>query len=319
MFNYIDFIIILIFILYILRGFQVGFLPLTQRLLSFIGSLFMAFWWYRPVAEMLSYDYGILPSVSAVASFLLIFLLGQIMLDILIGATFSFFPSSFKEGTLSRVLSVFPALIDASILVSLVLLLVIALPVSAGLKDDIMRSRTGEVLVSNISDVENYINEVFGGAIEDTLTFLTIRPESDESLSLPYRPRSLTIDEEAELRLLELLNQERGLVGASPLVLDHSISEVARLHSEDMWQRQYFSHTNPDGLSPFDRMRNGSIDFLRAGENLALAPNTTLAHRGLMNSPGHRRNILDTQFGRVGIGVVDGGIYGKMYTQKFAD
>jgi uncharacterized protein YkwD len=64
-------------------------------------------------------------------------------------------------------------------------------------------------------------------------------------------------------------------------------------------------------------MREGGVRFLAAGENLALAPSLQVAHNGLMNSPGHRRNILDHQFGRVGIGIMDGGIRGLMVTQNF--
>ncbi len=62
-----------------------------------------------------------------------------------------------------------------------------------------------------------------------------------------------------------------------------------------------------------------SITYGYAGENLALAPSTELAMQGLMNSPGHRKNILSPNFTKVGIGVMDGGIYGKMFTQEFTD
>ena len=86
-----------------------------------------------------------------------------------------------------------------------------------------------------------------------------------------------------------------------------------------MFQQGYFAHIDPNGVSPFDRMRNGDITFRAAGENLALAPTVDVAHDGLMNSPGHRANILNPAFHRVGIGVADGGMHGKMFTQNFAD
>ncbi len=86
-----------------------------------------------------------------------------------------------------------------------------------------------------------------------------------------------------------------------------------------MFARGYFSHTDPDGKSPFDRIAAAGITYKAAGENLAYAANVDLAHAGLMRSPGHRANILETDFGRVGIGVIDGGIYGRMFTQNFRD
>ena len=85
----------------------------------------------------------------------------------------------------------------------------------------------------------------------------------------------------------------------------------------DKFARSYFSHISPEWENTFDRMREGGVKFLTAGENLALAQTLHIAHSGLMNSPGHRANILHPSFGRAAIGVLDGGIYGLMITQTF--
>jgi len=97
------------------------------------------------------------------------------------------------------------------------------------------------------------------------------------------------------------------------------LQPVGRAHAADMLKRGYFSHYTPEGLSPFDRMEQAGITYLYAGENLAFSPNVTLAMQGLMNSPGHRENILSEHFGRVGIGVLDAGVYGEMFVQEFRD
>jgi len=68
-----------------------------------------------------------------------------------------------------------------------------------------------------------------------------------------------------------------------------------------------------------DRLEKAGVSYSIAGENLALAPTVQTAHTGLMNSEGHRANILEPQFKRVGIGVIDNGIYGKMFVQIFTD
>ena len=101
--------------------------------------------------------------------------------------------------------------------------------------------------------------------------------------------------------------------------MDPTIRDVARAYSVTMFQQGYFAHLGQDGSSPFDRMRAGGVNFRAAGENLALAPTVQVAHDGLMNSPGHRANILNGRYRRIGIGVADGGMHGKMYTQNFAD
>jgi uncharacterized protein YkwD len=119
--------------------------------------------------------------------------------------------------------------------------------------------------------------------------------------------------------MLVLINQERAKAGLAALAWDEDLAKVARAHSTDMFARGYFAHKNPDGLSPFDRMANAGITFKAAGENLAYAATVELAHGGLMRSPGHRANILEKDFGRVGIGIIDAGPYGKMFTQSFRD
>jgi uncharacterized protein YkwD len=66
-------------------------------------------------------------------------------------------------------------------------------------------------------------------------------------------------------------------------------------------------------------MRAAGIQFVVAGENLAYAPNVDIAQRGLMNSPGHRANILRPEFGHVGIGVIRSAAEGSMFTQDFTN
>jgi uncharacterized protein YkwD len=117
--------------------------------------------------------------------------------------------------------------------------------------------------------------------------------------------------------MLEMVNAERAKKRLKPLAADPQLAEVARAHSRDMFARGYFSHVTPEGKDPFDRMRADDVRFLAAGENLALAPTLPGAYQLLMNSPGHRANMLRPQFGRLGIGVLDGGARGLMITQDF--
>jgi uncharacterized protein YkwD/uncharacterized membrane protein required for colicin V production len=126
----------------------------------------------------------------------------------------------------------------------------------------------------------------------------------------------ISLDTSDERRLLELTNKERTQRGLQPLKAQPKVQTVARQHSADMYRRGYFCHVNPDGLDPFDRMQAGDLGFERAGENLALAPTVEMVHRGLMNSPKHKENILRREFTDVGIGVYKGP-YGLMVTQNF--
>ncbi len=126
--------------------------------------------------------------------------------------------------------------------------------------------------------------------------------------------RGLTQDERA---MFSLVNQERRRAGLDPLVIDYQLVRLARLKSQDMVDKGYFGHYSPTYGSPFNMMRNAGVKYRYAGENLAGASTVATAHRALMNSPGHRANILNPKFSRIGIGVVSGGPYGKMFTQMF--
>jgi uncharacterized protein YkwD len=100
--------------------------------------------------------------------------------------------------------------------------------------------------------------------------------------------------------------------------MDHQMQAVARDYAREMLIHGFFSHTSAlDNSTPADRVERAGIDYLVVGENLAYAPDVYLAHRGLMNSPGHKANILSADYGRVGIGVIDAGIYGRMFVQQF--
>ncbi len=125
---------------------------------------------------------------------------------------------------------------------------------------------------------------------------------------------SLTSDEQ---KMLELVNAERQKAGVMPLRADMTLTKISREKSKDMIDKGYFSHTSPTFGSPFDVLKANGVAYRYAGENLAGASTVELAHKNLMASPGHRANILNPNYNYVGIGIVDGGPYGKMYTQTF--
>lgn len=120
-----------------------------------------------------------------------------------------------------------------------------------------------------------------------------------------------------ERQMLNLVNQERAAAGLQPLQADMALVQLARMKARDMIDKGYFAHQSPTYGSPFEMIREAAIEYRYAGENLAGAPGVDSAHENLMNSPGHRANILNANYRKAGIGVVDGGPYGKMFVQLF--
>ena len=115
-----------------------------------------------------------------------------------------------------------------------------------------------------------------------------------------------------EQKAVLLLNAERKKEGLDPLQVNLKLSKLAADYALDMGTRKFFSHVDPDGRDPFERMAAIGIDFPNAGENIALSPDVETAHKMLMDSPLHRENVLNPKYTEIGIGVrpaARGGVY----------
>jgi len=121
-----------------------------------------------------------------------------------------------------------------------------------------------------------------------------------------------------ELQLFDLTNAARVRHGLSILKWESNVAGTARKHSADMAKNDYFSHENKQGKSPFDRMKDDGVSFRGAGENLAYGQSSSIfAHEGLMNSEGHRENILLDTYSHLGTGVSFNEKLQPYYTENF--
>ncbi|GAA0327164.1 CAP domain-containing protein [Bacillus carboniphilus] len=133
-----------------------------------------------------------------------------------------------------------------------------------------------------------------------------------------YGEPSQQLKEGFEYQLFDLTNATRVNHELSILTWDDHVRETARGHSLDMAENQYFGHTNLRGQSPFDRMEEDNINYRTAGENLAYGQSSSIfAHEGLMNSLGHRKNILQDHYKKLGIGVAFNHESQPYYTEMF--
>lgn len=125
-----------------------------------------------------------------------------------------------------------------------------------------------------------------------------------------------------EWKMLRLLNRDRRKHRLKALFMQDDLRKTARKHSRDMAKLDYFEHENKYGQSHADRYKIDRITDTVSGENLAKIGGYTFpterAENGLMNSPGHRANILNDSYNCVGIGIhkSDKGVY--YFTQNFA-
>lgn len=119
-----------------------------------------------------------------------------------------------------------------------------------------------------------------------------------------YGKASAQLREGYERLMVELINESRVEAGLNPLTYDDGLTTEARNHSQDMVDNHYFSHTGSDGSQPKTRMEAVGYDEQLYAENIAYGQYSSIyAHEALMNSLGHRENILNPELTHVGVGV----------------
>lgn len=199
--------------------------------------------------------------------------------------------------------------------------------VSPGVKDVGVHIKS---IISNCSNVYVPQNRLVSGTLQlekvsgtHTIAFFengknvktfAVKNTADTLISSNYESITLTADEQ---KMINLVNQERQRVGCKPLKVDKNLVALARLKSQDMIDKNYFGHQSPTYGSPFDMMKSAGVTYRRAGENIAGASSVERAHQALMDSDGHRANILKPEYTHIGIGIIKGGPYGMMFTQMF--
>ncbi len=317
--NWIDLCVFIILIYFSYRGFAIGLVASLFNLITSLASIYTAFKFYKPIGDFFVSNMG----ASAFAGPVLGFFVVIVMCEIILSIAFSYLYKLIYQFLLflkplyffDKIVGIFPQLAIG------LLIAMVRLPVSKEIKKPILESYWGREILPQTTFYEPQLRNILGNIPQEALLYIIPKaPKSDEMIKMTFPDNIKLVESPTDEEALFLLtNIERKARGISELLYDPSIVPVARLHSFDMFRRSYFSHVNLDGKSSFDRMSSGGVEYSAAGENLAYAPTVEIAHKGLMNSPGHKENILRREFGRIGIGVVDGGIYGKMYTQNFAD
>lgn len=122
---------------------------------------------------------------------------------------------------------------------------------------------------------------------------------SDSSFAGHYTTASLSAQEQTAGNLL---NSDRARYGLAPLVIDPELCRIARVKSRDMRDNQYFAHTSPTYGDVRSMLRQFGYAYSAAGENIAHHATVEKAQAAFLSSPGHRRNIMNSAYTRVGLG-----------------
>lgn len=316
--NWVDLVFAALIIYFVIT--TKGFIASLLELGGFIVTLFLSYQLYPVVGKILQENFTIPKGIAAAAGFFASWFILEFVIYIGIAFLANKYLKRFESYTWNKRLGFLPGIFHACILFLFIVNLVFALPVKGQVKQDILNSRTGPYFVNISQSLQIKLKNVFGGAVAEALNFMAIEPQSGETLKLGFKlsENQLQVDESSETIMLNLLNKERTSRGLPALVADPRLQEVGRAYAKQMFENGFFAHVSAvDGTSPAERADRAGIQYKVIGENLAFAPDVYLAHQGLMNSPGHRANILSPDYGRVGIAVIDGGVYGRIFAQEF--
>lgn len=317
-FTFFDYILIIAFALYIYEEVSLGAKAAISHAAAIVAAFSVGLFSYAELSKFLIFSFSLSKGVSDAISFFLIATLAYVVTSRII-----FILSKKASGIVPKHASVFTAFLAGTLsfflIASFIIVIFLSFPVALPLKQGIKDSVTGQFFLTRTQSLELAVKQIFGDTINETLNFLTVKPDSEGTVDLHFTTTNVTVDKASEEKMLEMLNDTRREHGLQTVSMDFALKNAARLHAQDMFKRGYFSHYTPEGYTPFDRLEEQGIVYTAAAENLAYAPDVDLAFSGLMKSPGHRRNILDPVFTKIGIGVIDGGIHGKMFVQEFTD
>lgn len=324
--NWVDLIIIFVLALFLWNGYHKGLIRQLGDLLLLALSVVISFAFFGTLANYLSSHFNVFffqGFLGKLFALVILWVGTQVLFFFLFGLVYHQLPEGVKESKINKSFGALPGLAWGILFVAVIFVIASVvtniMPGTDRYHKSLQNSLSGKALSSQSGWVQDKLLSNIGASLGGNLTFKTVEPNSKETYALGYKTTKVTVNSAAEEEMLNLINKERTARGLRALEMDENLRKVAEAHSRDMFARGYFAHNTPDGKDPFKRMTEANIKYIVAGENLALAPDVKTAHDGLMNSPGHRANILAPEFGKVGIGVIDGGKYGMMFSQEFTN
>jgi uncharacterized protein YkwD len=322
--NYIDLIVIFYFFACFISGLRKGPSYALSDVLSLLAAIFLSLATFGMTAGFLENNFQLNSAYANAAGF---FLNAFIIKNVLLFTLDHIFKGEqagkiFTKGGefVHRFLGGIFALLYGFLVATVFFSLVFSLSLPASVRQQFDQSRFGSFAEKDYLKINNGFKEVFGQlyqAVQKDFGSMDVKTRPEEKMDLGFKDPQVSVDSGMEEKMLEMVNKERTSRGLKALAMDEEARRAARDYGQYLFKNGIFSHTDLEGGTPKDRMKKYSTEFVIIGENLAYAHGLEEAHEGLMQSKGHRENILHPLFSRVGIGVVNAGDYGIIFVQEF--
>jgi uncharacterized protein YkwD len=310
--NAADIILTVAVMLFTWLGYKRGFINNFFSLAKWALSLLLAALFYIPVSGWLTQLFIVDEDWQWPLSFCVLFVSSFLLLSLIFSLLKKLISPEVQSSFANKIAGLIPGFLTGiAVAIGLAHLFMVSVWYTPE-KDN--KSYMLSSMIQSSGWLDNKFDNIFSEPQQISAAAETAYSESEDFKSASFQSMP-----ELEDQLLNLVNGERAKRGLKILAKDDHLHIAAYNHAADMFTRGYFSHNTPDGIDPFQRMKKIGITYLSAGENLAHAYNLDSAHTGLMNSPGHRDNILNTHFGRIGISVLGSDTKGLMVVQEFSN
>lgn len=317
--NYIDLLVLVVLAVFGLLGYKRGLIKEATDFVILLVSFGLALLLFSGFTSFLLSFISLPDTFVRAGAFFAIWFIVELVMYLAVPVVLGRLPEDIVDSRWNHFGGIVLSIVKAAVMIGLVIIALLILPLGKVVETNIKGSFVGGLVDKNTAVVEKIFENTFGDAVSTISKFATVTSDSKERIDLGYTLKNPTSDVPSATRMLILVNEERKKAGLSELTLDKKLSEVAAAHAKDMFARGYLSHYTPEGKSAFDRMKEAGINPFFAGENLALAPDVDSAMAGLMNSTGHRANVLSGDYRKVGIAAYDGGVHGEIFVQEFTD
>lgn len=138
----------------------------------------------------------------------------------------------------------------------------------------------------------------------------------DSDVNVPNQPGTDAEELTFAHQVVKLVNEERAKAGLSALTIDVNVEAAAQVRANEI--KQSFSHTRPNGSQFSTALKEQGVSYRGAGENIAWGQKSPEAvMQAWMNSDGHRANILNAQFTKIGVGYYQDANGTNYWTQLF--
>ncbi|HSG79471.1 MAG TPA: CvpA family protein [Acidimicrobiia bacterium] len=319
----IDVFILLFLAFLLLRGWYRGFVREAMDLTGLVLGTLFAFRLGGVVGSVVTAMSGISPDVGRLTGGVIVFV-GTGIGAAILARRVERHARMPGLNLMNRVGGAGLAMATGVFAVTLMLTLGVVLPMPPAVAGQLDDSAVTQTLTNPDGVPQELFTTLAGDRIVETLInmrrTLGVRRvilEGEDVVALPAAEADdLLVDWGSADEVFELVNRARIDEGLDPLAWSPALSQVGLGHAVEMYVEGHFSHVSPDTGTVGDRVWDAGITYRIAGENLALAATPTETHGGLMDSPGHRANILSPEYNRIGIGVVEGPL-GLMTVQVF--